>query len=87
LYLPPLNDLLKTQPLTITDLAIVCALSMLGYAAVRLDRIVHRDKPPGPAGMVAGGRGHLLGRRQPGAGAGPAGASPARPRAFARMRI
>jgi Ca2+-transporting ATPase len=47
LYLPFLNDLLKTKPLTLTDLLIVCALSTLGYAAVRLDRIVHRDKPPG----------------------------------------
>ena len=45
LYLPFLRDLLHTQPLPATDLLIVCALSSLGYAAVRLDRIVHRDKP------------------------------------------
>jgi Ca2+-transporting ATPase len=45
LYLPLLRDLLKTQPLSATDLLIVCALSTLGYAAVRLDRILHRDKP------------------------------------------
>ena len=44
LYVPFLRDLLHTQPLPVTDLLIVCALSFLGYAAVRLDRIVHRDK-------------------------------------------
>jgi Ca2+-transporting ATPase len=53
-YLPLLNNLLKTEPLSVTDLVIVCALSTLGYAAVRLDRIVYRDKPPGRAGLVAG---------------------------------
>jgi Ca2+-transporting ATPase len=47
LYIPLLNSLLKTEPLSVTDLAIVCVLSTLGYAAVRLDRIMHRDKPPG----------------------------------------
>jgi len=46
LYLPVLRDLLKTQPLPVTDLLIVCALSTLGYAAVRLDRVLHRGKPP-----------------------------------------
>jgi Ca2+-transporting ATPase len=46
LYLPILRDLLKTQPLSVTDLLIVCALSTFGYAAVRLDRVLHRDKPP-----------------------------------------
>lgn len=44
LYVPFLRDLLHTQPLPVTELLIVCALSTLGYAAVRLDRIVHRDK-------------------------------------------
>jgi P-type Ca2+ transporter type 2C len=44
LYLPFLRDLLHTQPLPAIDLLIVCALSTLGYAAVRLDRVVHRDK-------------------------------------------
>jgi Ca2+-transporting ATPase len=47
LYLPVLRDLLKTQPLPPADLLIVCGLSTLGYAAVRLDRVLHRDKPPG----------------------------------------
>ena len=46
IYLPFLNDLLKTEPLHVTDLLIVFALSTLGYAAIRLDRIVHRGKPP-----------------------------------------
>ena len=45
LYVPFLRDLLHTQPLPVTDLLIVGALSTLGYVAVRLDRIVHRDKP------------------------------------------
>jgi P-type Ca2+ transporter type 2C len=72
LYLPLLNDLLKTKPLALTDLIIVCALSTLGYAAVRLDRIVHRDKPPGAA---ANGRGHLPGRRRPGTLTGSPGAA------------
>jgi P-type Ca2+ transporter type 2C len=45
LYVPFLRDLLHTQPLPLADLLIVGALSCLGYAAVRLDRIVHRDKP------------------------------------------
>ena len=44
LYVPFLRDLLHTQPLLAIDLLIVCALSCLGYAAVRLDRVVHRDK-------------------------------------------
>jgi Ca2+-transporting ATPase len=47
LYLPFLNDLLKTKPLSLTDLVVVCALATLGYAAVRLDRIIHRDRTPG----------------------------------------
>jgi P-type Ca2+ transporter type 2C len=50
LYLPFLRDLLHTQPLPATDLLIVCALSSLGYAAVRLDRVLHRDKPSATAG-------------------------------------
>jgi len=43
LYLPFLNHLLKTQPLTALDLLVVVALSALGYAAIRLDRVLHRD--------------------------------------------
>ena len=43
LYLPLLNELLKTSPLTIIDLLVVFALSTLGYAAIRLDRVMHPD--------------------------------------------
>ncbi|WP_240196926.1 cation-translocating P-type ATPase [Nonomuraea lactucae] len=55
LYLPPLQELLGTEPLAIGDLLIVTALSVLGYAAVRLDRILHPSRsrrpiqPPGNA--------------------------------------
>jgi P-type Ca2+ transporter type 2C len=52
LYLPFLRDLLHTQALPATDLLIVCVLSLLGYAAVRLDRVVHRDKPPQATGQL-----------------------------------
>ena len=45
LYLPFLHDLLHTQPLTVADLLIVAVLSALGYVAIRLDRVVHKDPP------------------------------------------
>ncbi|MFI9592748.1 cation-translocating P-type ATPase [Nonomuraea sp. NPDC052265] len=47
IYLPPLRELLGTRPLPPGDLLIVVALSTLGYAAARLDRILHPS--PGPA--------------------------------------
>jgi P-type Ca2+ transporter type 2C len=53
LYLPPLRDLLGTEALPITDLIIVCALSTLGYAAIRLDRILHPGKRPAAAPVSA----------------------------------
>jgi Ca2+-transporting ATPase len=46
IYLPGLRALLGTQPLAVGDLLIVAAASSLGYAAIRLDRIIHRAKPP-----------------------------------------
>ena len=46
IYLPLLRDLLDTQPLTLLDLLIVGAASTLGYAAIRLDRIIHPSKHP-----------------------------------------
>jgi Ca2+-transporting ATPase len=52
LYVPFLRDLLGTQPLTLLDLAVACALSTLGYAAVRLDRVLfpsRRAAAPPPA--------------------------------------
>jgi Ca2+-transporting ATPase len=47
-YVPPLRDLLGTQPLAVGDLLIVGAASTLGYAAIRLDRIVHPQRTPTP---------------------------------------
>ena len=41
LYLPPLRDLLGTHPLSLLELGVVCALSTLGYAAFKLDRLIH----------------------------------------------
>jgi Ca2+-transporting ATPase len=49
-YLPPLRGLLGTQPLEIADLLIVGAAAILGYAAIRLDRIVR----PSPSVRVHG---------------------------------
>ncbi|MFI7707384.1 cation-translocating P-type ATPase [Nonomuraea sp. NPDC049480] len=49
LYLPPLQELLGTEPLALGDLLIVTALSVLGYAAVRLDRILHPSARGGPS--------------------------------------
>lgn len=46
LYLPPLRELLGTEPLDLGDLLIVTALSALGYAAARLDRILHPSPHP-----------------------------------------
>ena len=48
--------LLHTQPLTGLDLLVVFLLSGLGYAAVRLDRILfRRPRPPAPAWAGSGG--------------------------------
>ena len=52
-YLPFLRELLDTKPLTGLDLLVVFLASTLGYAAIRLDRILFRRKrtaaPPGAA--------------------------------------
>ncbi|MCK2214793.1 cation-translocating P-type ATPase [Actinomadura sp. ATCC 31491] len=48
LYVPLLRDLLGTVPLTLPDLLVVAALSVLGYAAARLDRVLHREPVPPP---------------------------------------
>jgi Ca2+-transporting ATPase len=53
LYLPFLRDLLGTQPLSLVDIAVCGLLSTLGYAAIRLDRIVH----PGKRGTAASSAG------------------------------
>ncbi|MBO0787747.1 MAG: cation transporting ATPase C-terminal domain-containing protein, partial [Actinobacteria bacterium] len=52
-YLPFLQELLHTRPLPLTDLLIVCALSALGYAAIRLDRVLFRGAPAPPPGAKA----------------------------------
>ena len=45
-YLPPLQRLLGTEALSLLDLLIVCAAATVGYAAIRLDRVVHPTKRP-----------------------------------------
>ncbi|NUS42700.1 MAG: cation-translocating P-type ATPase [Mycobacteriaceae bacterium] len=45
LYAAPLRELLGTQPLNAIDLLIVVCLSTLGYAATRLDRVLHPGTP------------------------------------------
>jgi P-type Ca2+ transporter type 2C len=51
LYVPLLRDLLGTQPLPLVDLLVICVLSALGYAAVRLDRVVHPQRQPTAASV------------------------------------
>ena len=46
IYLPVLQDLLGTEAVAIGDLLIVAALSSLGYAAIRLDRLIHPVRHP-----------------------------------------
>jgi P-type Ca2+ transporter type 2C len=58
LYLPFLRDLLHTQPLTLTDLLVVSLLSTLGYAAVRLDRLLHHSRRGGERTPQGGQDGH-----------------------------
>ncbi|WP_460307214.1 cation-translocating P-type ATPase [Actinocorallia aurea] len=43
-YLPLLQDLLGTRPLTLPDLCLAVALSSLGYVTVRLDRRLHPER-------------------------------------------
>ncbi|MEO3886708.1 cation-translocating P-type ATPase [Nonomuraea sp. B5E05] len=57
LYLPLLQELLGTEPLVLGDLLIVSALSVLGYAAARLDRILHPHRPARSPAMGCGGPG------------------------------
>ena len=42
IYLPGVRALLGTQPLAACGLLIVAAASSLGYAAIKLDRLIHR---------------------------------------------
>ena len=52
LYLPVLQTFLHTEAIAPADLAVATALACLGYAAIRLDRIIHR--PPTRSGPTAG---------------------------------
>jgi Ca2+-transporting ATPase len=45
IYLSPLRALLGTDPLTLADLAIACALSGIGYVAMRLQSRVRPERP------------------------------------------
>jgi Ca2+-transporting ATPase len=45
IYLPVLRDLLKTEPLDAMELAVVFALSTLGYVALKLDRLIPSRSP------------------------------------------
>ncbi|MEV7861062.1 HAD-IC family P-type ATPase [Streptomyces hirsutus] len=45
-YLPPLQDLLGTEPLSPTDLVIACALSGLGHVVMRLQTGFRPERPP-----------------------------------------
>ncbi len=44
LYVAPLQQLLGTRPVGVIDVAVMTAVSLLGYAAVRLDRIRHPSR-------------------------------------------
>ncbi|WP_433190145.1 cation-translocating P-type ATPase [Actinoallomurus sp. CA-150999] len=57
LYLPPVREMLGTQPLTGPDLLVVIALSTLGFVAVRLDRKLHPGTPAGDADSSGTARG------------------------------
>jgi Ca2+-transporting ATPase len=54
-HLSPPQRLLGTKPLSLADLLIVCAAAIVGYVAIRLDRVVHPTKhPPRPATPAGG---------------------------------
>ena len=59
LYLPLLQQLLHTEPLGVADLLVVTGLSVVGYAAVRVDRTRHpgRDEPVTADSTESGARG------------------------------
>ena len=66
LYVPFLRQLLHTHPLTGLDLLVVFVLSSLGYAAIRLGRVLFRrkrpaDPPDDPPGTVSRSHGLCTG--------------------------
>ena len=55
LYVPILQTFLHTQPVAPADLAIATTLACLGYAAIRLDRVIHHTAT-GAAPAAVGSR-------------------------------
>jgi P-type Ca2+ transporter type 2C len=54
LYVPFLRQLLHTEPLTGLGLLVVFVLSSLGYAAIRVGRVLFRRKrPAAPPGVAS----------------------------------
>ncbi len=61
-YLPPLRELLGTEPLSLGDLAIACALSGLGHVVMRLQARLWPERQPRAALAVGGDPGGRLSR-------------------------
>ncbi|WP_235990670.1 cation transporting ATPase C-terminal domain-containing protein [Streptomyces ureilyticus] len=55
-YLPPLRDLLGTEPLRPTDLAIAAVLSGLGHVVMRLQARLRPERLPKAGPPAAQGR-------------------------------
>ncbi|MEZ7154128.1 cation-translocating P-type ATPase [Streptomyces sp. MAD19A] len=67
-YVPPLRDLLGTEPLSLGDLAIACVLSGLGYVVMRVQARLWPERRPSAAsvaGGVPGGRSSRPTRTEP----------------------
>jgi len=54
LYVPLLRGLLGTRPLSLVDITVCVVLSAAGYAAIRLDRIVHPGRRQAAVTSTAG---------------------------------
>ncbi|MDX3633408.1 cation-translocating P-type ATPase [Streptomyces europaeiscabiei] len=55
-YLPPLQDLLGTEPLSAGDFAVACVLSGLGHVVMRLQARLRPERPPRRVPARARGR-------------------------------
>jgi P-type Ca2+ transporter type 2C len=64
-HLPPLRDLLGTEPLPLGDLAIACALSGLGHVAMRVQTRLWPERQPRAASAGGGDPGPGAGRSRP----------------------